>query len=251
MPPNKLAKAGKNYRDPFEQERQSYAQTASRPPMTRVNHGKVDVSKVAPRIHEAMSHIAEKGKDEIKVGDRVNVVDLMPNDGSTTKKKSCIGTVRFVGSVDFVEGDNKWFGIELDEPLGRHDGTVQDVRYFAAPDDHGVFVTESKLTKLHNQPPKPGKTISDEHESQTFSMNYHTLEDSLEPEVKDETEEVEEESIEAKVPAASVEVKESRARSKSPKEHKPRPLRRSLSMQHRASKVLVLSDFGILFRCIF
>ena len=25
-----------------------------------------------------------------------------------------------------------------------------------------------------------GKTISDEHESQTFSMNYHTLEDSLE-----------------------------------------------------------------------
>merc|ERR1712029_48715 len=66
--------------------------------------------------------------------------------------------------------------------------------------------------------------------------NYHTLEDSLEPEVKDETEEVEEESIEAKVPAASVEAKESRARSKSPKEHKPRPLRRSLSMQHRASK---------------
>ena len=91
VPPNKLAKAGKNYRDPFEQERQSYAQTASRPPMTRVNHGKVDVSKVAPRIHEAMSHIAEKGKDEIKVGDRVNVVDLMPNDGSTSKKKSCIG----------------------------------------------------------------------------------------------------------------------------------------------------------------
>ena len=108
--------------------------------------------------------------------------------------------------------------------MGRHDGTVQDVRYFAALDDHGVFVTESKLTKLHNQPPKPGKTITDEHESQTFSMNYHTLEDSLETEVKEET------------PEIPVEVKE-RARSKSPKEHKPRPLRRSLSMQHRASKV--------------
>ena len=139
---------------------------------------------------------------------------------------------RFVGRVDFVEGDNKWFGIELDEPLGRHDGTVQDVRYFAALDDHGVFVTESKLTKLHNQPPKPGKTISDEHESQTFSMNYHTLEDSLETEVvKDEPENamVQEEPIE--------QVRQERARSKSPKEHKPRPLRRSLSMQHRASKV--------------
>ena len=31
--------------------------------MTKVNHGKVDVSKVAPRIHEAMTVIAEKGKD--------------------------------------------------------------------------------------------------------------------------------------------------------------------------------------------
>ena len=30
--------------------------------MTKVNHGKVDVSKVAPRIHEAMTVIAKKGK---------------------------------------------------------------------------------------------------------------------------------------------------------------------------------------------
>lgn len=134
----------------------------------------------------------------------------------------------------------RWFGIELDEPLGRHDGTVEEVRYFAAPDDHGVFVTEAKLTKLHNQPPKPGKTISDEYESQTFSMNYHTLEDSLEN-PNDEADEDKEPAI--------IE----RARSKSPtsssaasgqrKDHKPRPLRRSLSMQHRASKVRYSSYF--------
>ena len=84
------------------------------------------------------------------------------------------------GMISPVLYSFRWFGIELDEPLGRHDGTVEAVRYFAAPDDHGVFVTEARLTKLHNQPPKPGKTISDEHDSQTFSMNYHTLEDSLE-----------------------------------------------------------------------
>ena len=46
------------------------------------------------------------GKDEIKVGDRVNVKDLVANDG-TNKTRSCLGTVRFVGSVDFVKGDNK------------------------------------------------------------------------------------------------------------------------------------------------
>ena len=41
-----------------------------------------------------------------------------------------------------------WYGVELDQPLGRHDGTVQGVRYFAAGKDRGVFVTLNKLTKL-------------------------------------------------------------------------------------------------------
>ena len=52
---------GKHYRDPLEIERSN--QPMSRPPMTKVNHGKVDVSKVSPRIHEAMTVIAEKGKN--------------------------------------------------------------------------------------------------------------------------------------------------------------------------------------------
>ena len=42
----------------------------------------------------------------------------------------------------------RWYGVELDEPLGRHDGTVSGVRYFAANVDRGIFVTESKLTKI-------------------------------------------------------------------------------------------------------
>ena len=95
-------KVGKNYRDPMEIERNAM----TRPPMTKVNHGKVDVSKVSPRIHEAMTVIAEKGKDEIRVGDRVLVEDLLVSNDSS-KTGSCFGTVRFVGRVDFVEGDNK------------------------------------------------------------------------------------------------------------------------------------------------
>ena len=38
----------------------------------------------------------------------------------------------------------------MDDPVGRHDGTVQGVRYFAANDNHGVFVVDSKLTKVKN-----------------------------------------------------------------------------------------------------
>ena len=44
--------------------------------MTKVNHGKVDVSKVAPRIHEAMTVIAEKGKDYSITLDSVIIMDF-------------------------------------------------------------------------------------------------------------------------------------------------------------------------------
>ena len=47
----------------------------------------------------------------------------------------------------------RWYGIELDTPMGRHDGTVQGVRYFAAAPNTGVFVTESKLTKIFDNQP--------------------------------------------------------------------------------------------------
>ena len=53
-----------------------------------------------------------------------------------------------MGSVDFVDDMSEWLGIELDSPLGRHDGTVQGVRYFAAGKDRGVFVTGDRVTKL-------------------------------------------------------------------------------------------------------
>ena len=110
--------------------------------------------------------------------------------------------------------------MELDEPVGRHDGTVAGVRYFAATDNHGVFATESKLSKVQ---PKQNKRVMPNSKSldildndspdgeggsneMTFSMNYHTLAND----------------------------REDRAAAHS----KPRrPLRRSLSAQHRAIKV--------------
>jgi hypothetical protein len=87
-----------------------------------------------------MAVIAERA--EVRVGDRVFVRDTPGQDGG------CRGTVRFLGSVDFVDDMTDWYGVELDQAIGRHDGTVQGVRYFAAGKDRGVFVTLNKLTKL-------------------------------------------------------------------------------------------------------
>ena len=131
IPANKVAKAGRGYKSV------AVAKKPAQRPV--VHHGKVDISHVQAKFHTAMSVIAERA--EVRVGDRVMVKDVLPSRG-------CKGVVRFVGSVDFVDDMTKWFGVELDEPLGRHDGTVQNVRYFAANKDHGVFVTQSRVVKL-------------------------------------------------------------------------------------------------------
>ena len=131
--PNKLAKAGSEYK-PVQSERT--VRTVYKPV---VNHGKVDVSHVRAKFQTAMEAIAERA--ELRVGDRVWVEEVSHGRG-------CKGTVRFMGSVDFVDDMSEWLGVELDQALGRHDGTVQGVRYFAAGRDRGVFVTGNKVSKV-------------------------------------------------------------------------------------------------------
>ena len=37
------------------------------------------------------------------------------------------GTLRYIGTVQFAQG--LFCGVELDEPEGKHDGQVNDIRY--------------------------------------------------------------------------------------------------------------------------
>ena len=41
-----------------------------------------------------------------------------------------------------------WLGIELEQAVGKNDGSVAGVRYFACKPSHGVFAPPSKVTKL-------------------------------------------------------------------------------------------------------
>jgi tubulin-folding cofactor B len=55
------------------------------------------------------------------------------------------GAVRFVGSAEGL-GEGCWVGVELDEPLGKNDGSVKGVRYFTCKPNYGVVVRADKVT---------------------------------------------------------------------------------------------------------
>jgi len=59
------------------------------------------------------------------------------------------GLVRFYGPTSFSSG--KWVGVELNEPVGKNDGTVQGVKYFTCKPNHGMFLRPSQV-KVISEP---------------------------------------------------------------------------------------------------
>ncbi|XP_020674403.1 tubulin-folding cofactor B isoform X2 [Dendrobium catenatum] len=70
---------------------------------------------------------------EKKVGDRCEV--------EPGEKR---GVVKFVGKVE-NRGPGFWIGIQLDEPLGKHDGMVNGKRYFECLPQHGILLRPEKV----------------------------------------------------------------------------------------------------------
>ncbi|XP_053866002.1 CAP-Gly domain-containing linker protein 3 [Malaclemys terrapin pileata] len=68
------------------------------------------------------------------------------------------GIIRFYGKTDFAPG--YWFGIELDKPTGKHDGSVFGVRYFSCSPKHGVFAPPSRVQRIGGPKDSQGDSSS-------------------------------------------------------------------------------------------
>ncbi|KAH9256696.1 hypothetical protein BASA81_005201 [Batrachochytrium salamandrivorans] len=86
---------------------------------------------------ELASNEFQQEASTISVGDRFQVKLA---DGSSLQKR---GVVMFVGKTDFKPGF--WVGVEYDEPVGKHDGSMHGVSYFTAKPGHGVFLRPDKI----------------------------------------------------------------------------------------------------------
>ncbi|KAI5998160.1 dynein associated protein-domain-containing protein [Pisolithus albus] len=63
------------------------------------------------------------------------------------------GIVRFCGTTSFAPG--KWVGIELYEPKGKNDGSINGVAYFSCKPLCGVFIRPSQVKVVSAEPEQP------------------------------------------------------------------------------------------------
>ena len=63
------------------------------------------------------------------------------------------GTVQFIGNTDFATGD--WIGVELSEPSGKNDGSLEGQRYFDCLPGYGIFVKPYGLIIVDESTPRP------------------------------------------------------------------------------------------------
>lgn len=122
----------------LSQEAYDKRENSARSFLKRSKLGQYNEEKRAQQEAESLQRLAEEKAQAstIPVGSRCEVQVL----GHPPRR----GTVMYVGTTDFKPG--YWVGVRYDEPLGKHDGSVNGKRYFECQAKYGAFVKPSKVT---------------------------------------------------------------------------------------------------------
>ena len=97
--------------------------------------GRFDPSLPEHEAQKAQSLWDEIGTRGIRLGRRCRL-------GNEDTRR---GTVAYVGEVEEIPGKGPWIGVELDEPVGKNDGSVGGKRYFSCGERRGVFVRPERV----------------------------------------------------------------------------------------------------------
>lgn len=83
-------------------------------------------------------------RHDLNKGNEVPIPDwVVVGESVLIRPYNSSGVIAYIGKTDFAGGT--WIGVELDAPTGKHDGSVDGVRYFNCKPKHGKFVRADKL----------------------------------------------------------------------------------------------------------
>ncbi|KAM9635536.1 CAP-Gly domain-containing linker protein 4 isoform 1-T2 [Trichechus inunguis] len=93
-------------------------------------------SRASAGLNSSATSVANNTRceGELLLGDRVLVVGQR------------IGTIKFFGTTNFAPG--YWYGIELEKPHGKNDGSVGGVQYFSCSPRYGIFAPPSRVQRI-------------------------------------------------------------------------------------------------------
>ncbi|XP_008844700.1 CAP-Gly domain-containing linker protein 4 [Nannospalax galili] len=93
-------------------------------------------SRASAGLNSSATSVANSTRQEgeLHLGERVLVVGQR------------VGTIKFFGTTNFAPG--YWYGIELEKPHGKNDGSVGGVQYFSCSPRYGIFAPPSRVQRL-------------------------------------------------------------------------------------------------------
>ncbi|XP_066234702.1 CAP-Gly domain-containing linker protein 4 isoform X3 [Saccopteryx leptura] len=93
-------------------------------------------SRASAGLNSSATSAADSSRceGELQLGERVLVVGQR------------VGTIRFFGTTNFAPG--YWYGIELEKPHGKNDGSVGGVQYFSCSPRYGIFAPPSRVQRV-------------------------------------------------------------------------------------------------------
>ncbi|XP_046474834.1 CAP-Gly domain-containing linker protein 1 isoform X1 [Neodiprion pinetum] len=91
---------------------------------------------ISPSLNTSTTSLSSVSHRELRLGERVIV---------SSSQGSKAGILRFMGTTEFANGE--WCGIELDDPVGKNDGSVGEKRYFECRPKHGLFAPIHKVSR--------------------------------------------------------------------------------------------------------
>lgn len=109
---------------------------------TQQSLGAVTLGKKSSKLPPKLT----KSGQQILLGDRVVV------------KGEQLGTIKYIGKLEFDPLDRVFIGVHLDAPVGITDGAVKGKRYFQCPPLHGVFLLPHDILCVTGRKPRSSGT---------------------------------------------------------------------------------------------